>query len=97
MVSVPSVDNVHVKLEPQVPEDGSLQRRTALSGTIGLLQTTGDEVAYLVDTKGNRITSVNPRENVTVAFGCNSCTGCAAPVQPCDPCQSNPCDCGCGK
>ena len=76
--------------------------RTALSGTMGLLQTTGDEVAYLVDPKGNRITSVNPRENVTVAFGCNSCTGCAAPVQPCDPCaQSAPCDCnndcGCGK
>lgn len=74
--------------------------RTALSGTIGLLQTTGDEVAYLVDPKGNRVTSVNPRENITVAFGCNSCTGCAAPVQPCDscakpaPCDCNPCDCG---
>lgn len=70
--------------------------RTALSGTIGLLQTTGDEVAYLVDPKGDRITSVNPRENVTVAFGCNSCTGCAAPVapEPCDPCtKPAPCDC----
>ncbi len=68
--------------------------RTALSGTMGLLQTTGDEVAYLVDPKGNRVTSVNPRENITVAFGCNSCTGCAAPVQPCDPCsQPAPCDC----
>ena len=77
--------------------------RTALSGTIGLLQTTGDEVAYLVDPKGNRVTSVNPRENITVAFGCNnSCTGCAAPVQPtpscdCNPCDCNPCDCGCDK
>ena len=77
--------------------------RTALSGTLGLLQTTGDEVAYLVDPKGNRITSVNPRENITVAFGCSSCTGCAAPIQqPCNPCaQPAPCDCnndcGCGN
>lgn len=76
--------------------------RTALSGTMGLLQTTGDEVAYLVDPKGNRVTSVNPRENITVAFGCNSCTGCAAPVQPacdcgCDPCSTPaPCDNDCG-
>lgn len=69
--------------------------RTALSGTIGLLQTTGDEVAYLVDPKGNRVTSVNPRENITVAFGCKSVTGCAAPVK-CDPCaEPAPCDCGC--
>ena len=69
--------------------------RTALSGTMGLLQTTGDEVAYLVDPKGNRVTSVNPRENITIAFGCNSCTGCAAPIQqPCDPCANpEPCDC----
>lgn len=81
--------------------------RTALSGTMGLLQTTGDEVAYLVDPKGNRVTSVNPRENITVAFGANcAVTGCAAPVQPCD-CGCDPCakpapcdcnnDCGCGK
>ncbi len=64
--------------------------RTALSGSMGLLQTTGDEVAYLVDPKGNKVTAVNPRENITVAFGCNSCTGCAAPIQPkcgCDPCD----------
>lgn len=54
--------------------------RTALSGAMGVLQTSGDEVAYLVDPKGNKVTSVNPRENITVAFGCNSCTGCAAPV-----------------
>lgn len=69
--------------------------RTALSGTIGLLQHTGDEVAYLVDPKGNRVTSINPRENITVAFGAsNSVTGCAAPVQPCDPCaKPAPCDC----
>lgn len=45
--------------------------RTALSGTMGLLQTTGDEVAYLVDAKGYKISSVNPREHVTIAFGCS--------------------------
>ncbi len=76
--------------------------RTALSGTIGLLQHTGDEVAYLVDPKGNRVTAVNPRENITVAFGASSAvTGCAAPVNECcdpcakpAPCDCNPCDCG---
>ncbi len=46
--------------------------RTALSGTIGLFQLTGDEVAYLVDPNGAKISSVNPREKVTVAFGCKS-------------------------
>lgn len=46
--------------------------RTALSGTIGLFQTTGDEVAYLVDPKGAKISSINPREKVTVAFGCTN-------------------------
>ena len=74
--------------------------RTALSGTMGLLQHTGDEVAYLVDPKGNRVTSVNPRENITVAFGAiSSVTGCAAPVNECDPCdpcaKPAPCDCDC--
>ncbi len=44
--------------------------RTALSGTMGLFQTTGDEVAYLVDPKGNKISAVNPKEHVTIAFGC---------------------------
>ena len=45
--------------------------RTALSGTMGLFQTTGDEIAYLVDPSGYRISAVNPREHVTIAFGCN--------------------------
>lgn len=45
--------------------------RTALSGTMGLLQTTGDEVAYLVDPSGAKISAVNPREHVTIAFGCS--------------------------
>ncbi len=44
--------------------------RTALSGTMGLFQVTGDEVSYLVDPKGMRISSVNPKEKVTIAFGC---------------------------
>ena len=44
--------------------------RTALSGTMGLFQTTGDEFAYLVDPKGYKISAVNPREHITIAFGC---------------------------
>lgn len=44
--------------------------RTALSGTMGLFQTTGDEVAYLVDPKGQKISAVNPKEHITIAFGC---------------------------
>ena len=45
--------------------------RTALSGTMGLFQTTGDEVAYLVDPKGTKISAVNPKEQITIAFGCH--------------------------
>ena len=45
--------------------------RTALSGTMGLFQTTGDEVAYLVDAKGFKISAINPKEHVTIAFGCS--------------------------
>ncbi len=44
--------------------------RTLLSGTLGLFQTTGDEIAYLVDPRGYKISAVNPREHVTIAFGC---------------------------
>jgi hypothetical protein len=44
--------------------------RTVLSGTMGLFQTSGDEVAYLVDPKGQKISAVNPREHLTIAFGC---------------------------
>ena len=44
--------------------------RTALSGSMGLLQTTGDEVAYVVDAKGYKLSSVNPKEHITIAFGC---------------------------
>lgn len=45
--------------------------RTTISGTVGLLQTTGDEVAYLVDPSGAKISAINPREVVKVAFGCH--------------------------
>ena len=45
--------------------------RTTLSGAMGLLQTTGDEFAYLVDPRGYKISAVNPREHVTIAFGCS--------------------------
>ncbi|MCD8024104.1 MAG: S-layer homology domain-containing protein [Candidatus Gastranaerophilales bacterium] len=45
--------------------------RTALSGTMGLFQNTGDELTYLVDGSGNRISRVNPKEKVTIAFGNN--------------------------
>ena len=44
--------------------------RTALSGTMGLFQTSGDEIAYVVDPKGARISAVNPKEHITIAFGC---------------------------
>ena len=45
--------------------------RTAISGSMGLFQTTGDEFAYLVDPRGYKISAVNPREHITIAFGCN--------------------------
>ena len=43
----------------------------ALSGTMGLVQATGDEVGYLVDAKGYKISAINPKEHVTIAFGCS--------------------------
>ena len=45
--------------------------RTALSGTMGLFQSTADEVAYLVDPNGSKISAINPKEKVTIAFGCS--------------------------
>ncbi len=44
--------------------------RTVLSGTMGLFQYSGDEITYLVDPYGMKVSSVNPREKVTIAFGC---------------------------
>ncbi|MBQ2612075.1 S-layer homology domain-containing protein, partial [bacterium] len=45
--------------------------RTALSGTMGLFQTTGDEVAFLVDPNGRKISKIDSREHFTIAFGCH--------------------------
>lgn len=45
--------------------------RTTLAGAAGLFQTTTDEVAYLVDPNGSRISAINPKEKVTIAFGCS--------------------------
>ena len=44
---------------------------TAVSGVVGLAQATGDEIGYLVDAKGYKISAINPKEHVTIAFGCS--------------------------
>lgn len=44
--------------------------RTALSGTMGLFQVTGDELTYLVDPNGMKVSSINPKEKITISFGC---------------------------
>ncbi len=43
--------------------------RTAFSGTMGVFQTTVDEVAYLVDPSGMKVSQVNPKQKITIAFG----------------------------
>ena len=43
--------------------------RNAISGTMGIFQTTADEIAYLVDPSGMRISQVNPEQKITIAFG----------------------------
>lgn len=44
---------------------------TTIAGTVGLFQTSFDEVAYLVSPSGSRIAAINPKEKVTIAFGCH--------------------------
>lgn len=44
---------------------------TTIAGAAGLFQTTFDEVAYLVNPSGSRIAAINPKEKVTIAFGCH--------------------------
>lgn len=44
--------------------------RTAVSGVTGIFQATGDEFAYLVDSTGTKVSQVNPKEKLTIAFGC---------------------------
>lgn len=67
--------------------------RTAIAGTMGLFGTASDEFAYLVDPNGSRIAAVNPKEKVTIAFGCSSSpiatTCCPAP------CAAAPCPTAC--
>lgn len=46
--------------------------RTALSGTMGVFQYTGDELSYLVDPNGMKVSAINPKQKVTIAFGCQS-------------------------
>ncbi len=43
--------------------------RTAAVGTAGLFNNTVDEIAYVVDGAGNKITRVNPKDKMTIAFG----------------------------
>ncbi len=43
--------------------------RTALSGTLGTLQSSADELTYLVNPQGIKISRINPKEKVTIAFG----------------------------
>jgi len=44
--------------------------KTLISGTTGVLKETGDELAYIVAPDGSRIAQVNPREQISIAFGC---------------------------
>ncbi len=46
--------------------------RTALSGTVGILKVSGDEIAYVVKPDGSRVAQINPNEVLSVAFGCPS-------------------------
>ncbi len=42
--------------------------RTALSGTVGILKVSGDEIAYVVKPDGSRVAQINPDEILSVAF-----------------------------
>ena len=42
--------------------------RTAVSGTVGIVKETGDELAYIVKPDGSRIAQINPNEVLSVAF-----------------------------
>lgn len=45
--------------------------RTAVSGTVGVFQTTGSELAYLVDWNGRKISTIKPKQEVVISFGCH--------------------------
>jgi len=42
--------------------------KTAVSGTLGVVKVTGDELAYIVSPDGDRIAQINPDEVLSVAF-----------------------------
>lgn len=44
--------------------------RTAVAGTVGVFQETGSEIAYLVDWNGQKISTIKPKQEVTISFGC---------------------------
>ena len=44
--------------------------RTAVAGTVGVFQETGSELAYLVDWNGRKISTIKPKQEVTISFGC---------------------------
>ena len=44
--------------------------RTAVAGTVGVFQETGSEIAYLVDMQGRKISTIKPKQEVTISFGC---------------------------
>ena len=44
--------------------------RTAVAGTIGVFQETGSELAYVVDWQGRKISTIKPKQEVTISFGC---------------------------
>ncbi len=63
--------------------------RSSISGAAGVLQNANNELGYLVNPDGKKISIINPDEKVSFAFGvCNSQQ--AAPA-----CPSCPSDCDC--
>ena len=44
--------------------------RTAVAGTVGVFQQTGSDIAYLVDWQGRKISTIKPKQEVTISFGC---------------------------
>ena len=44
--------------------------RTAVAGTVGVFQETGSEIAYVVDWNGRKISTIKPKQEVTISFGC---------------------------
>ncbi|HSA06979.1 MAG TPA: S-layer homology domain-containing protein [Candidatus Gastranaerophilales bacterium] len=45
--------------------------KTALSGTVGILKESGDEIAYVIKPDGSRVAQINPNEVLSIAFATN--------------------------